>query len=149
MGLKAEPTNAAPADMETATIGVKPIRVVRMRSTGISGMISSCMFSTTPPMPKASETKGTTRRSRPWRRRMSHETVRRSVPLSSTTVKAPPMRKTRKMTWAASAIPRGKATTALNRLTGVRSTLWYVPATTTVWSVTSSSWRSYSPAGRT
>ena len=48
-GAEGRSTNAAPALIATATIGLKPSLRVRMRSTGISGMISSCMFSTTPP----------------------------------------------------------------------------------------------------
>ena len=149
MGLNADPTNAAPALIATATSGVKPTVRVRMSRTGISGMISSCMFSTTPPVAKKIETMGMTSRSRPLSVRTSDVTPRRSAPVSSTTVNAPPMRNTRKITSAASAMPRGSATIASKRLTGARSTAWYVPATTTERPVASSSDRSNWPAGKT
>ena len=122
MGLKADPTNAAPALIATATMGVKPSLRVRMRRTGTRGMISSCMFSTTPPVAKNSDTTGITSRSRPRNDRISEVTPRLSAPVSSTTVNAPPMRKTRKMTSAASAMPRGSATMASKNPTGFGST---------------------------
>lgn len=87
-------------------------------------MISSCMFSMTPPVAKNSDTTGITRRSRPRSERISEVTPRFSAPVSSTTVNAPPMRKTRKITSAASAIPRGSATIASKKLTGLGSTSW-------------------------
>ena len=149
MGLNADPTNAAPALIATATIGVNPSLRARISSTGISGMISSCMFSITPPVAKSIDTSGITSRSRPPNARISEVTPLRSAPVRSTTVNAPPIRNTRKMTSAASAIPRGSATTASNGPTGSGSTSWYVPATTTLRPVTSSSRRSYSPAGST
>ena len=64
MGPKAEPTMAAPALIETAVSGTNPRREVRMKSVGISAMISSCMFSSTPPVAKAILTTGMTRISR-------------------------------------------------------------------------------------
>ena len=122
MGLKAEPTNAAPALIATATIALKPILRVRINSTGISGMISSCRFWTTPPTAKGTDTTGMMSRSRPCSALVSDVTPRRSAPVASTTVNAPPIRKTRKMISAASAIPRGSATMASNRFTGLGST---------------------------
>ena len=124
MGLKADPTNAAPALIATATMGVKPSLRVRMSSTGMRGMISSCMFSTTPPVAKRIETTGMTSRSRPCSMRIMDVTPRLSAPVSSTTVKAPPIRKTRKMTSAAEAMPRGSATIASKKPTGLGSTSW-------------------------
>ena len=59
----------------------------------MSGMISSCMFSTTPPVAKRTETTGMTSRSRPLSARTMDVTPRRSAPVSSTTVNAPPIRK--------------------------------------------------------
>ena len=78
MGLKAEPTNAAPALIATATIALKPSRRVRISSTGISGMISSCRFWTTPPMAKGTATTGMMSRSRPCSARVSDVTPRRA-----------------------------------------------------------------------
>ncbi len=80
------------------------------RSTGTSAMISSCMFSSAPPMQKKMLTTGMTSASLPCSFATSHPTPCLSAPVWSTTVKAPPTRKTKKMTDAASAIPLGTAT---------------------------------------
>ena len=123
-GLKAEATKAGPALMATATRGVKPRVRVRTRRGGMSATISSCMFWVAPPPAKKRATAGITQRSRPWKRRTSQETPRFSVPVCSTTLKAPPMRKTRKMTSPASSMPRGRATMASKKPTGSGSTSW-------------------------
>ena len=120
-----------------------------MRSVGISAMISSCMFAITPPVANATLTTGITKTSRFLRRATSQATPERSAPVSSITLNAPPMRKIRKITSARSAIPLGMATKASKNPTGVDSTTWYVPATTTLRPVTGSSRRSYRPAGST
>ena len=45
-------------------------------------------------------------------------------PVSSTTVKAPPIRNTKKITAAASLMPRGIAISAWNAVTGRAGTAW-------------------------
>src|SRR5712692_9134861 len=147
MGLNAAPTAAAPRLIATAVTGLTPSRRVSSSSTGTSAMISSFMLSSTPPSANASEAAGITSAWEWPTRRTSHSTPWRSAPVSSTTVNAPPMRNTKKITAAASAMPRGIATRAFNGPTGRGGTGWYVPATTTVRPVVGSLRRSYSPAG--
>ena len=77
-------------------------------------MISSCMFSVTPPAAKARHTTGIARISFPLSTRTSQAMPRRSAPVASNTANAPPMRKIRNTTSARCAIPRGIATMASN-----------------------------------
>ena len=121
-GLNAEPTKAAPALIASAVTASKPSRRDTSSTTGISGMISSCMFSRMPPRAKGRATIGISSASRWPKRRTSASTAARSAPVASTTVKAPPIRNTRNTTSAASAMPRGIATAAANRPTGAGST---------------------------
>lgn len=148
-GLNADPTAAAPKLMPAAVSGSKPTRSDSRSSTGMSAMISSCVFCSTPPVAKNAAITGMTSSSRPTSARASASTAERSAPVRSTTRNAPPARKTRKMTSAASTKPRGTARNAPNGPTGEASTRSYVPATTIVRSVVSSSTRSYLPAGTT
>src|SRR5438034_846565 len=66
-------------------------------------MISSFMLSSTPPSANASDATGTTSASECPKRRTSQSTPCRSAPVSSTTVNAPPIRNTKKITAAAPA----------------------------------------------
>ena len=98
MGLKAAPTPAAPRLMARAVTAEKPRRRVRSRSTGTSAMISSCMFSSAPAVANARLTDGDDERRAAVEACTSHPTPWRSAPVSSTTVKAPPTRKTSAIT---------------------------------------------------
>ena len=92
--------------------------------TGTRAMISSFMLSSTPPSPNARQAAGITSASRRASRRTNHSTAPRSAPVRSTTVNAPPIRKTKKMTDAASTMPFGMATSARNGPTGWGGTAW-------------------------
>ncbi len=112
MGLNEDPTKAAPADIATATRESNPSRRVRMSRTGMSAIISSCIFSKAPAVAKKIEITGMTSISRRPSIPTSQLTASRNAPVISTTVNAPPMRKTRNTTSAASAKPLGMATMA-------------------------------------
>jgi len=101
------------------------------------------MFSSAPAAANASETIGITSVPRSPSPRTSDPTACFSAPVSSTTVKAPPTRKTKKMTEAASIMPCGTARSAAKGPTGCGSTWWKDPATTTRFPVSGSSRRSY------
>jgi hypothetical protein len=121
-GLKALPTIAAPALIAATVTASYPNPHASTTSTGTSGMISSCMFSSAPQTPNAMQMSPTTR----WRRRAnrptSPSTIQPSVPARSTTVHAPPTRSTSTTTSAAAITPRGTATNAAKTPTGAGST---------------------------
>src|SRR5256885_1374051 len=112
MGLKAAPTAAAPRLAATAVTESKPSRRTRSNMTGTRAMISSFMLSSTPPSANVRQAAGITSASRRAGRRPNQSTAPRRAPVRSTTVNAPPIRKTKKMTDAASAIPKGMADAA-------------------------------------
>jgi hypothetical protein len=72
------------------------------------------MFSSAPAVAKPSDTIGITSAPRSPTARTSDPTACRSAPVSSTTVNAPPTRKTKKMTEAASIAPCGTASSVSN-----------------------------------
>ena len=108
-GLNALPTLAAPMLTATATSGSNPSRRQSNNSTGTSAMISSCKFSNAPPRANTAHRIGMTRPRRSPSRSASQSTTRRNAPVASTTLKAPPTRKTKATTSAARTIPRGIA----------------------------------------
>ena len=109
---------------------------------GAKATSSSDICISAPPAAKARPTTGITSTPRLSSRRASTSTSLLRAPVRSTTVNAPPERKIRKITLAASIRPFGTATSALNTPTGAASTLWKVPGTTTARPVTGSSRRS-------
>jgi hypothetical protein len=124
VGPNALPTMAAPQLMATTTTALTPRPRPRRSSTGTSGMISSCMFSTAPMSAKKNETIGMAQRPRPWKRATIAAISRASVPSLSRTTHAPPTKSTTATTSAASTNPRGTATKAANGPTGAGSTPW-------------------------
>ena len=106
----------------TATIGENPSRLVSATRIVMSAMISSCMFSITPPVAKSRLITGMTSNCRRPSFATSHDTPVASAPVRSTTVNAAEPKRIRKTTSAALAIPRGMATIASKRPTGLGST---------------------------
>src|SRR5205823_612036 len=111
-----------PRLIATAPTGRSPRRRASSSITGTSAMISSFMLSSTPPSANASEATGTTSVWECPKRRTSQSTPCLSAPVSSTTVNAPPIRNTKKITAAASDMPRGIATSVWNAPTGRAAT---------------------------
>ena len=149
VGPNADPTIAAPALIATTVIASTPMPRPSRISTGMSGMISSCMFSSAPPIVKNRATM-----------RDRQESTTAEAPddgadehaQGAETIDDDPRGTAMRMVITTSmpaANPRGTAITARNGPTGAASTRWYVPATATLRPVTGSSRRSYSPAGRT
>ena len=122
IGLNDAPTAAAPRLAATAVTRSKPSRRTSSSMTGTSAMISSFMLSSTPPTANATHAAGMTSASRPLSRRTSQSTAPRRAPVRSTTVNAPPIRNTKKITDAASTMPLGMATRAWSGPTGCGST---------------------------
>jgi hypothetical protein len=122
MGLNEAPTAEAPRLIATATRGLKPSREVSSRRTGTKAISSSCIWISAPPVAKASPATGITSSPRPSSAATSEWTSLPSAPVRSTTAKAPPTRKTKKMTGAAAAMPRGIPTSAWKGPIGAAST---------------------------
>ncbi len=118
VGPNALPTAAAPALIATTVTASTPMPMPSVISTGISGMISSSMFSRAPIAPKNMQTIGMTHKPRPANASTSHPTMAGSVPRRSTTTHAPPTSSTRTMMSAPAMNPRGTETTAANGPTG-------------------------------
>ena len=94
MKLNEAPTAEAPRLMATAVRGVKPRRDVSSSSTGTKAISSSCIWSSTPPVPNAIPAIGMTSRPRAESAATREFTSRVSAPVRSTTAKPPPTRKT-------------------------------------------------------
>ena len=149
IGLNDEPMPAAPRLIDTVVSASKPTPRVSTSNIGIRAMISSHMPSAAPPAANTMHAAGMISVSRRASLLASHATPPRSAPVLSTTLTAAPARKTMARTPAASMMPFGTATRASKGLTGLGSTRWYEPATTTLRPVFGSSRRSNCPAGTT
>ena len=113
---------AVPMLTATAIRGGSPSEAQISSKSGANATSSSDICMRAPPAAKARPTTGITSTPRLFSRRASTSTRRRSAPVRSTTVNAPPERKMRKMTLAASIKPLGTATKARNTPTGAGST---------------------------
>ncbi len=147
VGPKAEPTTAEPTLMASAVMAPNPSPRDSTSNTGMSAMISSCMFSSAPSV--ANTIASATRTSRGRCVRPTRDpTSRPRAPVASSSAKAPPTNRITTMTSAPAMMPRGTASNVAMGPTGACATRLYVPATTTSRPVASSVRRSYEPAGR-
>ncbi len=94
MKLNEAPTAEAPRLMATAVTGLNPRRDVSRSNTGTKAISSSCIWSSTPPVPKASPATGMTSSPRPDSAATKEFTSRVRAPVRSTTANPPPTRKT-------------------------------------------------------
>ena len=124
VGPKALPIIAAPALIATTTTPSTPRPRPSTRSTGTSGMVSSCMFSSAPIVAKNTQTTGIAHKPRCLNLRTSAATTAGRVPRRSTTTQAPPTKSTTAITSAAATKPRGTTTAAANGPTGASATRW-------------------------